>query len=158
MAHQQPEFAIVMRGYDREQVDSYTAAIAQLLDEAEQRLRNAEARAVEPDENVRLGTRLTAILTLADEEAAARRKAAQREAEELLDRSRRQAQEQAEAIVARAEQDSQRVRDEAEEHRLAQESATAVLEHRYAAVQTAISRLRETLVDNPDVPALREVG
>jgi DivIVA domain-containing protein len=37
-----PQFAVVVRGYDRHQVDDYVARLLEYLDEAEQRARAAE--------------------------------------------------------------------------------------------------------------------
>lgn len=171
-----PVFAIALRGYDREQVDAHVGQLQRLLEQAEARAGEAEPQAPRgqhPDDG--LSGRLAAILKLAEEEAGARRAAAQRDAalviddsrrraEELLTSARRHAEGQAEAIVAEAEaearrmvedaaRDARRVTEEAEQRRLADEAAAADAQRRYAEVEEAMSRLRATLV--PEVVDIR---
>jgi cell division septum initiation protein DivIVA len=67
---------------------------------------------------------------------------AQTEAERILN----QAHQRAEEIVARAQEDARQVLAQAEDRRRVCESATAVIERRYQAIQTAIARVHGTLL------------
>jgi DivIVA domain-containing protein len=109
-----PQFATVMRGYDRGQVDDYVARLIDFLADAERRAERAEAELIKSNrraerlaEELRqaldrlqqpapqqpwqgLGERLESMLRLAQEEADAIRDRGRTEAEELLETARRQ--------------------------------------------------------------------
>jgi vacuolar-type H+-ATPase subunit H len=117
-----PDFAIVMRGYDRAQVDDYVSTMQRLLDEARKRAQEAaeataraggeaagsestirlaseptaEMRAVQPGgipDFTPLGERIVALLRLAEEDAASRRQRGEQEAAELVAAAQREADE-----------------------------------------------------------------
>lgn len=120
-----PQFATVMRGYDRGQVDDYVARLNDFLADAERRadraersiadlnrrnerltdeLRQAIERRREPEPGQPyegLGERIESMLRLAAEEAQAIRQQGQDDASELVDEARRQR----ETEVANAERD-----------------------------------------------------
>lgn len=68
--------------------------------------------------------------------------AEQRQAEEIVNEARQRADE----IVARAQEDARRVLAEAEDRRRIHESAIALMERRYQAIQGAITRVHHTLL------------
>ncbi len=80
-----PQFAVVLRGYDRHQVDDYVARLLEDLGEAEQRARVAERSAGSDAGRLR------------------------QEAEQLLRRSRQHAEDQAEQVLAQARADAERI-------------------------------------------------
>lgn len=108
-----PQFAMVMRGYDRGQVDDYVARLNDFVADAEQRAQRAEGaindltrrndalteelrQAVERHQQQRagetyegLGERIEAILRLAGDEADNLRSRARSEAEEIMADARR---------------------------------------------------------------------
>lgn len=133
-----PEFAIALRGYDREQVDAYAAQVQRLLEKAAARIREAERGAVRGEHtDERLGGRLAAILKLAEEEAGARRAAARRDANVVLDRAQLEAErivaaaagevEHVRASAANAQRDADHVVDEG--RRRAEEMLTSARRH-----------------------------
>ncbi len=67
--------------------------------------------------------------------------AAQREAEEIVSEARQRAEE----IVCRAEEDARRLLAEAEHRLRIHQSATALIERRYQAIQAALARVHGTL-------------
>ncbi|MBX6381761.1 MAG: hypothetical protein IRZ07_02115 [Microbispora sp.] len=112
-------FEVVMRGYSRRQVHEYMARtrnqirdleerLARTIEQAEQaRMELAEARrrmAGAPQNPDELGERLSQILKLAQEEAAANKEASAAEAERLVTSAR----EQADAIRAAAQEEAER--------------------------------------------------
>lgn len=99
-----PDFAIALRGYDREQVDAYAAQMQHQLAEAATRVREADLSGPHGGSvDERLAGRLAAILKLAEEEAEARRAGAQRDARALLDRARVEAEQIREAATGAVE-------------------------------------------------------
>lgn len=133
-----PEFAIALRGYDREQVDAYAAQVQRLLEEADVRVREGELPAPRGENaDERLGGRLAAILKLAEEEAGVRRAAAQRDATAILDRARSEADriraaaagevEHVRASAANAQRDANLVVDEG--RRVAEELLVSARRH-----------------------------
>jgi cell division septum initiation protein DivIVA len=116
-----PQFATVMRGYDRGQVDDYVARLNDFVADAEARAQRAERsiadltrrnerltedlrqaiessqhpRASEPYEG--LGERIEGILRLAGEEADAIRQQARSEAEEIVAEAQRRRESEREA-------------------------------------------------------------
>lgn len=116
-----PQFATVMRGYDRGQVDDYVARLIDFLADAERRAERAETevtksnrRAERLAEELRqaldrlqqpapkrpwegLGDRLESMLRLAQEEADAVRDQGRVEAEDLLAQARRQREQEVNA-------------------------------------------------------------
>ncbi|GIH63922.1 hypothetical protein [Microbispora siamensis] len=123
-------FEVVMRGYSRRQVHDYMVRtrnqirdleerLARTIDQAEQsRLELAEARrrmAESPQNPDELGERLSQILKLAQEEAAANKEASEAEARMLRETSAAEAErlvtsarEQADAIRAAAQEEAER--------------------------------------------------
>ncbi len=118
-AHSAPEFALVVRGYDRLQVETYVDRLRDQLEECIQRLHRTEERAAVTarERNARiselehqvsaleqrrldhtaptfssLGERIAQMLDLAAAEGAAMKERAAREAEEILEQARRQVQ------------------------------------------------------------------
>jgi cell division septum initiation protein DivIVA len=123
-------FEVVMRGYSRRQVHDYMIRtrnqirdleerLARTIDQAEQsRMELAEARrklTESPQNPDELGERLSQILKLAHEEAAANKEASQSEATRLRDQAQAEAErlvtsarEQADAIRAAAQEEAER--------------------------------------------------
>jgi cell division septum initiation protein DivIVA len=113
-----PQFANVMRGYDRGQVDDYVSRLNDFVEDAERRAERAERALAEanrrserladelrqaldrssgpPQPHDGLGERLESILRLATEEAEAIQQRARAEAEELTDTARRMADQEIE--------------------------------------------------------------
>ena len=73
-----PEFAHAVRGYDRFQVDEYIARLQLLVENAEERVRSAEAQAG----HAAVGPRVAQIFELAMAEANELREQAERETEQ----------------------------------------------------------------------------
>lgn len=116
-----PQFATVMRGYDRGQVDDYVARLIDFLADAERRAERAESelsksnrRAERLAEELRqaldrlqqpapqqpwegVGERLESMLRLAQEEAEAIRDQGRGEAEDLITQARRQREQEVNA-------------------------------------------------------------
>jgi DivIVA domain-containing protein len=127
-------FPIVLRGYDRRQVDEYVRVAEKRVDRQEKARRVAERRlakaqlpaprAAEPDDAAGLGRRIEKILQVARAEAAAIKDQARKESEELLAaaekavaeaeaaraETERAAQRDALAIVSRAEEEAATIR------------------------------------------------
>ncbi|MEV6823795.1 hypothetical protein [Amycolatopsis sp. NPDC051102] len=111
-------FPIVLRGYDRRQVDEYVRVAEKRVDRhekarrvAERRLAKAQVpapRAAEPDDAAGLGRRIEKILQVAKAEAAAIVEQARKEGEELRAAAEKAV---AEAEAARAETDRAAQRD-----------------------------------------------
>jgi cell division septum initiation protein DivIVA len=97
-----PEFATVMRGYDKAQVDDYVSKINEWLGEMTERARTAEARATtEAEHRERLQSQVAELEHRAS--TGGRRDGAD------LDRARREAQ----RIVAEAERSAAALRQQA---------------------------------------------
>jgi DivIVA domain-containing protein len=127
-------FPIVLRGYDRRQVDEYVRIAEKRVDRhekarrvAERRLAKAQVpapRAPEPDGAAGLGKRIEKILEVAKSEAAAIREQARKESEALLaaaektaaeaerarEETERAAQRDANLIISRAEEEAAAIR------------------------------------------------
>lgn len=132
-------FEVVMRGYSRRQVHDYMVRtrnqirdleerLARAIDQAEQsRLELAEARrklTESPQNPDELGERLSQILKLAQEEAAANKQASEAEAARLHEN----AVAEAERLVASAREQAEAIRGAAQEEaerRIADATATA---------------------------------
>jgi DivIVA domain-containing protein len=136
-------FPIVLRGYDRRQVDEYVRVAEKRVDRhekarrvAERRLAKAQVpapRAPEPDDAAGLGRRIEKILQVAKAEAAEIKEQARKEAEELRAAAEKAV---AETEAARAEteraahRDAQMILSRAEE-----EAATIRATHRAVLAQ-----------------------
>jgi cell division septum initiation protein DivIVA len=129
LMHDEP-FEVVMRGFSRRQVRDYMIRstnqirdleerLARAIDQAEQgRIELAEARrrlAEAPQDYDELGQRLSQILKLGEEEAAAKREVAEAEAAKLrddaaaeADRTVTEARQQADNIMNAAQQEAER--------------------------------------------------
>ncbi|MEU4253715.1 hypothetical protein AB0F15_40620 [Amycolatopsis sp. NPDC026612] len=127
-------FPIVLRGYDRRQVDEYVRVAEKRVDRhekarrlAERRLAKAQVpapRAPEPDDPAGLGRRIEKILQVAKAEAAEIREQARKEGEELRAaaekavaeaeaaraETERAAQREAQLILSRAEEEAATIR------------------------------------------------
>ena len=95
-----PEFALAMRGYDRQQVDEYVSRLQTLVAEAEERARAAEAGGP-----ATVGPRVTQIFDLALAESEEVRTRAQAQADALLADARTRAEE----LVTAAERDAEAI-------------------------------------------------
>ena len=93
---ERPQFAVAIRGYDRLQVDEYIDRLTEMVSEAEQRAREAEAD-LEYSRHTSVGPRVAQIFELAVEEVRELREQAAEEAERL----RGSAQEEADEILVR---------------------------------------------------------
>lgn len=139
-----PDFTIVLRGYERTQVDSYierlTARLAQLVDArdlADNSSRDNDGRVVELEKKLAetqraleeaakptlsgLGTRVEQLLRLAEEQAADHRDDARREAEKLIAAAHLESKEVVEkaravatAVKTAAEREAKATRDAAD--------------------------------------------
>jgi DivIVA domain-containing protein len=151
----QPTFSTAMRGYDRTQVDEYTARLRQLLDEAEQRAAvsnpegatpsgegDASRRGSAPDFDA-LGERIAAMLRLAEEEAADRRHRARQEVEAVLGRAHDEAAE----IRRVAESDVQDLRNSRAE---AQAEAKGILDAAREQAEDLLGRARRHAEDQAE--------
>jgi DivIVA domain-containing protein len=127
-------FPIVLRGYDRRQVDEYVRTAEKRVDRhekarrvAERRLAKAQVpapRAPEPDGAAGLGKRIEKILEVAKSEAAEIKEQARQESEALLaaaeqtaadaqsarEETERAAQREANLIITRAEEEAAAIR------------------------------------------------
>ncbi|KDN22009.1 hypothetical protein [Amycolatopsis rifamycinica] len=127
-------FPIVLRGYDRRQVDEYVRLAEKRVDRhekarrvAERRLAKAQVpapRAPEPDGAAGLGRRIEKILQVAKSEAAEIKEQARKESEELLaaaektaaeaqrarEETERAAEQEAQLIISRAEEEAAAIR------------------------------------------------
>jgi DivIVA domain-containing protein len=127
-------FPIVLRGYDRRQVDEYVRVAEKRIERHEKARRVAERklgkaqvpapRSAEPDQADGLGKRIEKILEVAKAEAGEIREQARKESEELLaaaektaadaDSARaeteRAAQREAQLIISRAEHEAEAIR------------------------------------------------
>lgn len=170
----QPQFAVVVRGYDRHQVDDYVGRLLEYLEEAEQRTRAAEQRAGTPAPPADSptpaanglatprGTVPTVTSSSVGEHAAAVLQSEERAArlrqvvEELLQRSRRHAEDQAETILRQARTDADRMlastRDDIERGQVNQ--VRAERDRLVAELSTLLDRMRDALHrDEPEQAA-----
>jgi cell division septum initiation protein DivIVA len=112
VSHDLPEFATVMRGYDRGQVEDYVIRLQEFLYDAELRATNADRRVMQAQRRMEdlerelsraaelaespaavydgLGERIATILRLAAEEADSIRSAARDDADTQLEETRRE--------------------------------------------------------------------
>jgi cell division septum initiation protein DivIVA len=111
-AHERPDFATSMRGYDRLQVDSYLDRLLVIVADAEQRAQALEAE-LEFSRHTTVGPRVAQILDLAVEEGKELRERVRAEATAM----REEAQEEADAIAAAARESADLMRAEAERTR-----------------------------------------
>jgi cell division septum initiation protein DivIVA len=155
-------FDVVMRGYDRRQVDERVSLLRGRAQELERRLEAAQNEAGEAWREVensrraatqaaptaqQLGDRVTGLLRLADEEAAARRTAAKAEA----DRVTREAEERAKRTITEAEERARKVIGQAEEksRRSDVEARRRIdsLERHHSDLVQRMTRMRDVLID-----------
>ncbi|HEX7304729.1 hypothetical protein, partial [Lentzea sp.] len=114
----QDRFAVVFRGYDRQQVDEYVQALQERAARLERAVPDSSPGAPEPVEVDAsgpaggIGTRIERVLTLAEAEAAELRDDARRECSQLRAEAKRfkedterAARAQAKLIVAGAEEE-----------------------------------------------------
>jgi hypothetical protein len=91
---ERPQFAVAIRGYDRLQVDEYINRLTELVAEAEERAREAEAD-LEYSRHTSVGPRVSQIFELAVEEVRELRE----QAADEVERMRAGAQDEAERIL-----------------------------------------------------------
>jgi cell division septum initiation protein DivIVA len=125
-----PEFAVAIRGYDRLQVDDYLARLQRLLDEAEERARDAEAQLMSDSAHASVGSRVGEIFELALAEAREVRTAAEQEARGRVAAARASAEEILEEARAKAERITQESRAEQERLQVEYEDERARLRER----------------------------
>ena len=106
---ERPEFATAIRGYDKLQVDDYIDRLIEIMSDAEERGRTAEAE-LEFSRHATVGPRVGEIFELAVQEAQELRERITTEAEETRARSRREADE----TIARARKAAAETKSEAE--------------------------------------------
>jgi cell division septum initiation protein DivIVA len=155
-------FDVVMRGYDRRQVDERVARLRSRAEELERRLEAAQTDASDAWREVesfrqsathaaptaqQLGDRITGLLRLADEEATARRSAAKvdadrltKEAEERTKQALSEAEERARKVLAEAEERSRRSDIDARRR-------IDSLERHHTDLVQRMTRMRDVLVD-----------
>lgn len=150
----QPTFTTAMRGYDRAQVDEYTTKLRLMLATAQQRAasaQRAEETAPNRDGDERpagldfdaFGERIAAMLRLAEEEAADRR---------------RRGQEDSQAVVAGAKEEAEEIRRSAtldvEQLRQtkanAQRDAKAILDNAREQAEDLLGRARRHAEDQAE--------
>jgi cell division septum initiation protein DivIVA len=155
-------FDVVMRGYDRRQVDERVSMLRSRAQELERRLEAAQNEAAEawrevdsfraaatsaPPTAQQLGDRITGLLRLADEEAAARRSAAKTDA----DRLSKEAEERSRQVMTEAEERARRLLAEADEksRRSDIEARRRIdsLERHHSDLVQRMTRMRDVLVD-----------
>jgi hypothetical protein len=155
-------FDVVMRGYDRRQVDERVSLLRSRAQELERRLDAAQNDAAEawrevesfrqaatsaPPTAQQLGDRITGLLRLADEEAAARRSAAKSDA----DRLSKEAEERSRQVVAEAEERARKLLADAEEKSRRSDIETRrridSLERHHSDLVQRMTRMRDVLVD-----------
>ena len=168
-----PEFALIMRGYDRQQVDDYVSMLRGYVEELTRRLDekgrgHGPTRPAEPPTDVVvdpvsvLGDRITAILRAAQDAADGMHQDAQREAEQMLARARTgsrdanaltaAARAQADQITAAARTEAEALLERARSH--AEHQATALLEE--AQLEAARTREQAHAQAKQALEALRE--
>jgi len=182
MLPSQPQFDVALRGYDRTQVEDYLVAVQRALDGSERRAVEAERRAAALQEQVHpgthseapqpdftlLGERVTAILRLAEEEAAELVRRGEERAQGMLDEIQGQAEsvrteaaneanalraevsgarEEAEAIRAKARQEAEELLQRARWH--AEDQAESI-------VAKAEAEARRVLAEVEHVQRTRE--
>lgn len=146
-----PAFTSGLRGYDRAQVDEYIEYLQGLVEDAEERARDAQTEFV-LDQHAAIGPRIAEIFALAEAEAREMREtissqstglleAARTEAREIVVAAKREAAEIRErsehdhvVMFAELEQERERIRDE-----------VAVLERCKAEAVGELNQLRELL-------------
>jgi cell division septum initiation protein DivIVA len=111
-AHDRPDFASAMRGYDRLQVDGYIDRLLVIVADAEERARALEAE-LEFSRHTTVGPRVAQILDLAVEEGKELRERVRVEATAI----REEAQAEADAIEVAARESAELTRTEAERTR-----------------------------------------
>jgi cell division septum initiation protein DivIVA len=155
-------FDVVMRGYDRRQVDERVAQLRSRSQELERRLEAAQTDAADawrevesfrqaathaPPTAQQLGDRITGLLRLADEEATARRSAAKVDADRLT----KEAEERTKQALSEAEERARKVLSDAEEksRRIDIDARRRIdsLERHHSDLVQRMTRMRDVLVD-----------
>jgi DivIVA domain-containing protein len=145
MTQPDPQFRVVMRGYDPADVDRVVAELTQRATDAEARLESAsavaEAAPVETPTYEHLGERVGQILALADQEAKDLRERAHAEAED----ARKAAEQAAVGVRDQADQYAEQTRRDAdtEAARILTDARRAADEERDAAERDAAALRQE---------------
>jgi cell division septum initiation protein DivIVA len=130
---ERPEFATAIRGYDRLQVDDYTARLAEIAADAEERARAAEEE-LEFSRHTTVGPRVGQMLELAVEEAKELRRKVNAEAEAMRSTARSGASE----VISRANEEARETRKQTEAER---QQALADLEAERRRAHAEVDRL-----------------
>lgn len=150
-----PEFALIMRGYDRQQVDDYVATLRGYVDELTIRLEGQGHGPGTPNPTVdpvaELGDRVTGILREAQAAAAGILKDAEQQAEQVLSRARTGSQDvdaltatarqQAEEVKAASRAEAEALLERARDH--AEQQATALLAEAQAESEQMLAQARD---------------
>lgn len=104
-----PEFTSGLRGYDRAQVDEYIDYLLGLVQDADERARDAQSEVV-LDQHAAIGPRVAEIFALAEAEARDMRDSIGSQSTGLLEAARREARE----IVVTAEREAAEIRERSE--------------------------------------------
>jgi cell division septum initiation protein DivIVA len=146
-----PEFTVGLRGYDRTEVDRYIEYLQGLVEEADQRAREAHAEFVF-DEHAAIGPRIAEIFALAEAEARELRERVVSEATQLVSEARTEAtaivdaaEHSARETRERARHDHAELLDELEGERDRIREEVAELELRRAEAIGELNRLRDVL-------------
>lgn len=137
---ERPQFAVAIRGYDRLQVDEYIDRLTDMVADAEQRAREAEAD-LEYSRHTSVGPRVAQIFDLAVEEVRELRE----QAADEVDRLRSDAQAEAEGILERARARAEEVQAELELQHARTQLQIDELEARKEESVRELRRLREAL-------------
>ena len=148
-----PEFTVGLRGYDRTQVDRYIEYLQGLVDEADQRARDAQTDYIF-DEHAAIGPRVAEIFALAEAEARELRERVATEATQLVSEARTEAEaivdaaeRSARAVSERTRHDHAELLDELEAERDRIRDEVAELEQRETEAIGQLNRLREALAE-----------
>lgn len=139
-----PDFAVALRGYDRQQVDDYVSRLTVDLDEAHRRALDAERRlASRPAPTgggfAELGPHVASVLERAEEEAGEMRRGAELHAEQVRSEAERAAQD----LRTLSDREAAHVRAQAEA--LLEESRSRADELLRRAQQHADTRAEEVI-------------
>jgi hypothetical protein len=157
---ERPQFAVAIRGYDRLQVDEYIARLTEMVGEAEQRAREAEAD-LEYSRHTSVGPRVAQIFELAVEEVRELREQAGEEIEQMRARAQAEAEQILESVrfqakELQAELDAQLERSQAEIDELEARKEESIRELRR--LQEALSAAAELVTLNDEVSEKRRAA
>jgi flagellar hook-basal body complex protein FliE len=140
VSEERPQFAVAIRGYDRLQVDEYIARLVEMVAEADQRAREAEAD-LEYSRHTNVGPRVAQIFDLAVEEVRELRK----QAAEAVEQLRKDARTEADEILTQAYERADEAQAQIDAYRERGQVELAGLEARKAGSVRELHRLQEAL-------------